>query len=97
MKKPEREIYEAMCGELGLEPEEILFVGNNLQMDYIAPRIMKSGANIADWKAANPDERREMEKGGMRSVLLARDGVYKPREGVEMIGSLCEILNLLGR
>ncbi|MBN2102209.1 MAG: HAD family hydrolase [Candidatus Aenigmarchaeota archaeon] len=97
MRKPDSYIYEEMCNKLGLEPEEILFVGNNLQMDYIGPRIMKSKAGIFEWKTASPDERRDMEKGGMHSVLVARDGAYKSHTDVVKIDNFCKVLTCLDR
>ncbi|MGO4175917.1 HAD-IA family hydrolase [Bosea sp. TAF32] len=37
LMKPQPEIYELVCGELGLRPREVLFVGDTLHADVIGP------------------------------------------------------------
>jgi HAD superfamily hydrolase (TIGR01549 family) len=80
LMKPQAEIYRLVCRQLGLEPDQVLFVGDNLEADVHGPRAAGLFAIHVDAFESGLAKRADHAAPGAIAELFKRAGGLAPQE-----------------
>lgn len=80
LMKPQAEIYQLVCRQLGLAPDQVLFVGDNLEADVHGPRAAGLFAMHVDAFETGLANGADPATAGAIAELFERAGDLEPRE-----------------